>query len=83
MADPSLMQPPDGGWGGPVAFVTSLGALVTALWKGRGGVTKHYLLNEINPVATRVSVVEEQHKETNRRLDRIEEKLDRALGQQR
>ncbi len=25
----------DGGWGGPAAFVTALGALAAALWKGR------------------------------------------------
>ena len=81
MSDPNLVPE---GWAGPATFLTAAGALLASVF--RKGVSKHYVANAVNPVANRVSILEAQHEESqrvraeiNRRLDRIETKLDRAL----
>lgn len=68
-------------WSGPAAFLTAAGALVANLF--RKGMSPHRVRNEINtavlPVITDVAVLKAEYREVTRRLDSIEEKLDRAL----
>lgn len=73
MSDPVL---PDG-YAGPAAFLTAAGALIASIF--RRGVSKHYVVNAVNPVENRVSMLEAHHADVTSRLDRIEDKLDRAL----
>lgn len=76
----SDMQPPGGDYTGVAALVAALTANVTALFRGRGGVTKHSMNNAIHaavlPVAARVT-------ETNGKVIKLEthyEDIDRRLS---
>lgn len=74
MPDPQMF--PDD-YTGPVAFLTAAGALLASVF--RRGVSRHTLNNTVHPVATRVSILETQYREIDRRLAAIEKGQERVL----
>jgi hypothetical protein len=86
MPDPQPLQDA-GGWSGVAAALAALGTAGAALFRGRGHKAElarvrtrlHEQDDKVHANTLRIAVVESSNRNITERLDRIEDKLDRAL----